>query len=115
MTLGQIEDKIAKELTTFYAKTLGVGPRNTRVYLMHDMVLIRLMAHTHAYEHILLKKNKGVEIVKHIRTTLLESVVEDVEEIVQKYTGANVQSVHFDSSTRTGERFLICILDRNLG
>lgn len=112
MTQGQMEDIIAKEVTKFYAETVGVGPRQSRAYIHHDMVLVRLKGNTHPYEHILLKKQGGVKTVKHMRTTILESVVDDLTAIVEKHTQAKVTSVHSDSSTRTGERFVIFILDR---
>lgn len=114
MTHGQMEDAIAKEITQFYADTVGVGPRQSRAYIHHDMVLVRLKGNTHPYEHILLKKAGGVKTVKHMRTTIIESVVDDLEAIVEKHTGATVISVHSDSSTRTGERFVIFILEKNL-
>lgn len=114
MTHGQMEDTIAKEITQFYAETVGVGPRQSRAYIHHDMVLVRLKGNTHPYEHILLKKQGGVKTVKHMRTTIIESVVDDLESIVEKHTGIKVISVHSDSSTRTGERFVIFILENNL-
>lgn len=114
MTQGQMEDIIAKEITQFYADAIGVGPRQSKAYITHDMVLVRLKGNTHPYEHILLKKLKGVEMVKNMRTAILESVVDDLTTIVEKYTKIKVISVHSDSSTRTGERFVIFILERNL-
>lgn len=114
MTRGQLEDIIAKEVTQFYAETVGVGPRQSKAYITHDMVLVRLKGNTHPYEHILLKKSKGVEMVKHLRTTIIESVVDDLTAIVEKHTNTKVITVHSDSSTRTGERFVIFILERDL-
>jgi uncharacterized protein YbcI len=109
-----MEDTIAKEVTQFYAEAIGVGPRQSKAYITHDMVLVRLKGNTHPYEHILLKKQGGIKTVKHMRTTILESVVDDLMAIVEKHTGTKVVSVHSDSSTRTGERFVIFILEKNL-
>ncbi|MCX6730462.1 MAG: DUF2294 domain-containing protein [Candidatus Roizmanbacteria bacterium] len=114
MTRGQMEDTIAKEVTQFYAEAIGVGPRQSKAYITHDMVLVRLKGNTHPYEHILLKKQGGIKTVKHMRTTILESVVDDLMAIVEKHTNTKVISVHSDSSTKTGERFVIFILDKNL-
>ena len=113
-TQGQLEDAISKEFTHFYAETVGVGPRQTRTYIHHDMVLVRHKGNTHPYEHILLKKHGGVKMVKHMRTTIIESVVDELEEIVERHTKSTVISVHSDSSTKTGERFVIFILEKNL-
>lgn len=109
---GQIEDAIAKEITSFYADKLGLGPRQSRVYLTHDMVIIRLKGNMHPYEHILLKKSHGVALIKNMRTAILESVVDDLTEIIERNIQASVISTHADSSTRTGERFVILILDK---
>ena len=114
MTQGQKEDVIAKEITQFYAESVGVGPRQSRAYIHHDMVLVRLKGNTHPYEHILLRKSEGVREVKNLRTAILESVVDDLTRIVEKYTETKVISVHSDSSTRTGERFVIFILEKSL-
>ena len=108
---GQIEDAIAKEITNFYADKLGLGPRQSRVYLTHDMVIIRLKGNMHPYEHILLKKSHGIALIKNMRTAILESVVDDITEIIERNIKAKVISTHADSSTRTGERFVILILD----
>jgi uncharacterized protein YbcI len=109
---GQIEDAISREITGFYADKLGLGPRQSRVYLTHDMVIIRLKGNMHPYEHILLKKSQGIAMVKNMRTAILESVVDDLTEIIEKNVNAKVVSTHADSSTRTGERFVILTLDR---
>jgi uncharacterized protein YbcI len=111
-TKGQIEDAIAKEITKFYAAQLGLGPRNARVYLAHDMVIVRLKGNTHPYEHILLKQSHGVATIKNMRTAILESVVDQLTQIIEKNVNATVVSTHADSSTRTGERFVLFVLDR---
>ena len=113
MTKGQIEDAIAKDVTRFYADTLGVGPRQAKAYITHDMVIVRLKGNTHPYEHVLLRNKKhGIEMVKNLRTAVLESVVDDLTVLVEKHTKAQVVSVHSDSSTKTGERFVIFIIDK---
>lgn len=114
MTRGQTEDTIAKEVTQFYAEVVGVGPRQSKVYITSDMIIVRLKGNTHPYEHILLKGNKGVEMVKNLRTAVLESVIDNLILIVEKHIHTKIVSVHADSSTRTGERFLIFIADRNI-
>ncbi len=115
MTKGQMEDVIAKDLTHFYADTLGVGPRQAKAYITRDMVIVRLKGNTHPYEHVLLKQHRGVEMVKNLRAAVLESVVDDLTDLVEKHTGAQVITVHADSSTRTGERFVIFVLDKVIG
>ncbi len=114
LSRGQIEDAIAKEVTTFYADILGIGPKETRVYLTRDMAILRLQRNLRLDEKILLKNEHGVQMVKSMRTAILESVVDDLAKIIEKHTHAKVISTHADSSTRTGERFTIFVLDREV-
>ncbi|OGK18187.1 hypothetical protein A2866_04755 [Candidatus Roizmanbacteria bacterium RIFCSPHIGHO2_01_FULL_39_8] len=113
MTKGQIEDVIAKSVTKFYFKLLGVGPRETRVYLLRDMIIIRLKGKLLPIEEHLLKSSQGVELVKDIRKFLHESTVKGVSELIKSTTGHSVISSHSDISTKSGEIFQVYILDKD--
>ena len=41
-SIGQVKDKIAKQVTKFYVDTIGQGPEETRIYIVEDMVIVRL-------------------------------------------------------------------------
>lgn len=113
-TKGQIEDELAKEFTRFYVKKLKTGPKQAKVYILEDMILVRLKGDLHPYEEILLLKGKtGIDLVKRIREHVHEAIIDETSKIIQKIIGCNVVSFHSDSSTETGERFEIFILDRN--
>ncbi len=114
-TKGQIEDYISKEVTRFYAESLGVGPRQAKTYVLEDMVIIRLQGKLLPIEENLLKlsNKKGVELVKNIRKYLHEIATKQLGVIIKKITGHKVLSSHSDISTKTGERIEIFILDTN--
>jgi len=114
LTQGQVEDAIAKRVMQFYARTLGVGPREAKAYIVDDMVLVRLKGKLLPIEQHLLQKKSGVELVKNIREMLHETLTKPMNSLIQELTGHKVVSSHSDISTKTGERIEVFVLDTNM-
>lgn len=114
MSKGKIEDAISKEVTKFYVKALGVGPRETRVYLVEDMIIVRLKGKLLPIEQKLLEGKGGIEMVKDIRKRLHEILTQNLGNIVTAITKRKVISSHSDISTKSGEILEVFILDENL-
>lgn len=113
-TKGQFEDTIAKQVIDFYVKTLGVGPREARAYILEDMVIVRLKGKLLPIEEQLLaNEEQGVELVKTIRKAFHEINTHKLRSMIEKITGYKVISSHSDVSTKTGEKFEAFILDTN--
>ena len=113
LSKGQIEDSIAKQVTKFYVKALGVGPRETRVYLVEDMIIIRLKGKLLPIEQKLLEYEQGVKLIKNIREILHEITVPGLTSIIKAVTKQNVTSSHSDISTKTGEIVQVYVLNIN--
>lgn len=113
-TRGQVEDTLSKAFVQFYVKKLGYGPKKAKAYIVDDMIIARLWGKLHPLEDFLLKDQKGIELVKDIRKKFQEATFKELNKIIKDTTGCDVTSYHSDTSTRTGERFEIFILDRNL-
>jgi len=113
-TKGQIEDALGKAFIQFYVQKLGTGPKNARVYILEDMIIARLTGRLHPLEDFLIHEKKGIELVKHIRKAFQEATIKDLNKVIKKHIECEVISFHSDSSTKTGERFEIFIVDRNL-
>ncbi len=111
LSIGQIEDQIAKQVTKFYADTLGHGPKETRIYILEDMVIIRLKGKLLPIEEKLLEGNEGISLVKNIREKLHEVLTKKLSLIVSDITKHKVISSHSDISTKTGEMLEVFILD----
>jgi uncharacterized protein YbcI len=111
---GQVEDLISKNAAAFYAKTLGVGPHETRTYIIEDMVIIRLKGRLLPIEQKLLEGAGGINLVKNIRKTLHEITTKGMNSMIKKITECDVVSSHSDISTKTGERLEVFILKENL-
>ncbi|QQG44309.1 MAG: DUF2294 domain-containing protein [Candidatus Roizmanbacteria bacterium] len=110
-TKGQIEDDISKKTTKFYFDHLGVGPKETRVYIIHDMIIVRLKGNLLPIEKKLLEAEGGIELVKNIRQALHEITTKHLGTIIEEVTNHKVISSHSDISTKTGERLEVFILD----
>ena len=116
-TKGQIEDYIIKEVTKYYVRTLGVGPRESKCYILEDMIIIRFQGRLLPIEENLIKmlddSNKGIDLVKSIRKEVHSITTKQLSPMIKKLTGHKVISSHSDISTITGERIEIFILDGN--
>ncbi len=112
-TKGQIEDIIAKRVVEFYVKALGTGPKESNVWIVDDMVIVRLKGKLLPIEEQLLVGAQGIELVKQIRKAFHEINTKQLNTIIEEITGHKVISTHSDISTKTGERFEAFILDTN--
>lgn len=113
-TKGQLESEISVAITQFEKEHLGRGPKESRTFIIQDMVLIRLKGVLTPAEEKLAKDEGGPQLIKLVRMRLIESSRSLLVKIIEDMTGANITTVHSDISTRTGERVFIFGLDRNL-
>ena len=113
LSLGQIKDNISKQVTKFYVDTIGHGPEETRIYILEDMVIVRLKGKLLPIEEKLLEGEHGIDLVKDIREKLHQILTTHLGEIVSNITGHKVISSHSDISTKTGEMLEVFILDSN--
>ncbi len=114
MTKGQIESQIGEAIIKFEMEYMGRGPKETKVYIIKDMVLVRLKGVLTAAEEQLTKSAEGAELIKKTRMQLLEGARVLLENIVSEITGCQIKSLHTDISTKTGERVIIFTLEQNL-
>ena len=113
-TKGQIEAEISKALIQFEKDYLGRGPQETRSFIIEDVILVRLKGVLTPAEQQLAKNPEGMNLIKKIRSNLLEQGKQLVKEAIEKITGLKVISLHTDISTKTGERMIIFTLNENL-
>ena len=113
-TSGQLEAEIGNALIQFEKDFMGRGPKETRAYIIEDMVLVRLKGVLTPAEQQLAKNVAGTDLIKQIRSNLLEQARELLSETIEKITGCTVISLYTDISTRTGERVILFTLNENL-
>jgi len=112
-TQGEIEAAICAGLSRFEQDYMGRGPKDIHAHLVGDILLVRLQGVLTAAEQQLVKTlpaAKGRDLLKEVRTQLIETAREVMEAMVEETTGAKVLSLHHDISTVTGEEVVIFTL-----
>jgi uncharacterized protein YbcI len=92
---------------------MGRGPKHVQAHLIGDLVVVRLKGVlTAAEQHLVqsLPAEKGRDLLKQVRTHLMETARRLLEAMVQQLTDAKVVSLHHDVSTATGEEVVIFTL-----
>lgn len=112
-TKGEIEAGICEGITRFEQEYMGRGPKDIHAHLIGDLLVIRLQGVLTAAEQQLVKSlpaEKGRDLLKQVRTHLIETARPVMEAMVEEITGAKVLSLHHDVSTVTGEEFVLFTL-----
>jgi uncharacterized protein YbcI len=112
-TQGQIEAAICEGMTRFEQEYMGRGPKDIHSHLIGDLLVVRLRGVLTAAEQQLVKTlpaEKGRDLLKQVRTHLMETARPVMEALVQEATGAKVVSLHHDISTVTGEELVLFTL-----
>ncbi len=115
-TQGEIEAAICEGITRFEQDYMGRGPREIRTHLLGDLLVIRLAGIlTAAEQHLAmsLPADRGRDLLKQVRTHLMETARPVLEAMVQEVTGAKVLSLHHDISTVTGEEVILFTLAKS--
>ena len=112
-TPGEIEAAVSEGVTRFEQEYMGRGPKHIRTYLLGDLLVVRLQGVlTAAEQHLVqsLPAAKGRDLLKQVRTQLLETARPIMQAMVEQATGVKVVSVHHDVSTLTGEEVVLFTL-----
>ena len=113
-TKGEYEAEISKAMVHFEIDYMGRGPKESRTHIIEDMVLVRLKGVLTPAEQQLTKSANGVELIKKMRSTLVENGKPILFQVISDITGVKVVDLQTDISTTTGERIFVFILDRNI-
>ncbi len=112
-TQGEIEAAICEGINRFEQEYMGRGPKDIRAHLIGDLLVVRLQGVLTAAEQHLVKSlpaEKGRDLLKQVRTHLLETARPFLEAMVREITGIAVLSLHHDISTTTGEEIVLFTL-----
>jgi len=113
-TKGEIEAEISEAMVKFEMDYMGRGPKEARTHIIEDVVLVRLKGVLTPAEQQLTKSADGVELIKKMRSTLIENARPILFKVIGDISGAKVIGLHTDISTVAGERVIVFILDRDL-
>src|SRR6266478_6545137 len=112
-SLGEIEAAICEGISRFEQEYMGRGPKDIHAHLIGDLLVVRLQGVLTAAEQQLVKTlpaEKGRDLLKQVRTQLIEMARPVLEALVQEVAGIPVVSMHHDISTVTGEEVVLLTL-----
>jgi uncharacterized protein YbcI len=112
-TQGEIEATICELVSRFERDYMGRGPKQIQAHLIGDLLVVRLQGVLTAPEqHMVesLSAEKGRDLLKQVRTQLVETARPIMEAMIQEITGVGVLSLHHDISTVTGEEVVLFTL-----
>ena len=112
-TLGEIESAVCEGISRFEQEYMGRGPKDIHAHMIGDLLVVRLQGVlTAAEQHLVqsLPAEKGRDLLKQVRTHLIETARPIMEVLIQEITGVQVLSMHHDISTVTGEEVVIFTL-----
>ena len=112
-TQGEIEAAICEGINRFEQEYMGRGPKDIHTHLLSDLLVVRLQGVLTAAEQQLVKSlpvEKGRDLLKQVRTHLIETARPLMEVMIQEITGVKVLSLHHDISTLTGEEVVVFTL-----
>jgi uncharacterized protein YbcI len=112
-TQGEIEAAICEGIGRFEQEYMGRGPKDIHTHLIGDLLVVRLRGVlTAAEQHLVgsLPGEKGRDLLKQVRTQLIETARPVLESMVLEVTGVKVVSLHHDISTSTREEIVVFTL-----
>ena len=112
-TRGEIEAAVCEFITRFEQDFMGRGPESIRAHLIGELLVVRLQGVLTTAEQQLVESHqveKGRDLVKQVRTHLIEKARPLLEALIQEVTSARMLSLHHDISTVTGEEVMLFTL-----
>lgn len=112
-TQGEIEAAICEGIAQFEQEYMGRGPKDIHAHLIGDLLVVRLQGVLTAAEQQLVRTlpaEKGRDLLKQVRTHLIETARPMMEAMVEGIAGVKVLSLHHDISTLTGEEVVLFTL-----
>jgi uncharacterized protein YbcI len=112
-TQGEIETAVCEFISRLEQEYMGRGPKDIRAHLLGDLLVVRLHGVLTVPEQHMVKSlpaEKGRDLVKQVRTQLIEQARPLMEALLQDVTGVKVLSLHHDISTVTGEEVVLFTL-----
>ena len=112
-TQGEIEAAVCERISRFEHEYMGRGPKDIHAYLIGDLLVVRLQGVLTAAEQQLvgsLPAERGRDLLKQVRTQLIETARPVLEAMVLEVNGSQALSMHHDISTITGEEVVLVTL-----
>jgi uncharacterized protein YbcI len=108
-----IEAAVCEAMCRFEQDYMGRAPKDIHTHLLGDLLVVRLQGVLTTAEQQLVRSlpaEKGRDLLKEVRTHLIETARSVLEAMVHEVTGVKVLNLHHDISTVTGEEVVLLTL-----
>ncbi|MDB4637709.1 MAG: DUF2294 domain-containing protein [Planctomycetaceae bacterium] len=115
MNKQETEREISQAIIRFEKEYMGRGPLEARVFMIEDMVLVRLKGVLTPAELTLSESEgneRGRHLIKEVRQELIEKARPLLDKVILDICGIPVTSLHTDISSKTGERIIVFTLEQ---
>ena len=102
-TQGEIEAAVCDGIASLEQEVIGRGPKDVKAHLLGNRLVVCLQIKLTTAEQHLVKTEKGRDLIKQVRTQLIELARPVMVAMVQTATGVKVLSLQHDVSTTTCE------------
>jgi CheY-like chemotaxis protein/uncharacterized protein YbcI len=113
LTEAESEAAICEGIVRFQDEYMGWRSEQIHAHFIQDLLVVRILGVLTQAERQLGKSSspeKGRNLIKQVRTQLLELARPMLESLVHEVTGVKVVSMHHDISTVTGEEVVVFAL-----
>jgi uncharacterized protein YbcI len=98
-TKGEIEAAISHAIVQFEIDYMGRGPKETRTHIVEELVVVRLKGVLTLAEEQLTQSSDGNELVKKMRSTLIDKARPLLYPVIGNITGTKILcNCHSDAS-----------------
>ena len=111
---AEMEVAIRNAIIKFEQDFMGRGPTDVRVFIVRDLVVVRLKGVLTPAERQLAKTLDGVDMVKRIRQALIAQGRDRLVEQVSGITGAKVMALFMDIDAQIGEKVFVFTVEHDL-
>ncbi len=114
LTESECEAAICEGISRFQEEYLGWRSEQILAHFIKDLLVVRIHGVLTLAERQLGKSSspeKGRDLIKQVRTQLLELARPMLESLVHEIAGVKAVSMHHDLSTVTGEEVIVFSLD----
>src|SRR5271167_3524564 len=94
---GEIEAAVCEGINRFEQEYMGRGPKDIHAHLIGDLLVVRLQGVLTVAEQQLVKSltpEKGRNLLKQVRSHLIETARPIMEAVIQEVIGVKVLSLH---------------------
>ena len=112
-TSGEMEKAVCQGIRCFEMEARGRAPKEIHAHLIGTLLVVRLQGVLTAAEQQLAKSppyGKGRDLLKQLRTHLIETAKPLLQVMVEGITGVKMMSLHHDISSVTGESIIVFTL-----